>query len=175
MPKSKGKGGKNRRRCKNSTVDNKRQLVTKQGTQEYAQVLKMLGGERLEAKCFGDREKVRICHIRGKMRKRVWIATGDIVLVEIREYEKNDNKADVVHVYSADDVRQLKKMGGLPKSLDYKYEKTEDQELPFEFGGTQSDSDSDLESDTSSVTQEENKEELNDSQEEREEVDIDNL
>lgn len=36
---------------------------------EYAQVIKMLGNGRLEATCF-DGEK-RLCHIRGKMRKKV--------------------------------------------------------------------------------------------------------
>ena len=36
---------------------------------EYAQVLRMLGNGRLEAYCF-DGVK-RLCHIRGKMRKKV--------------------------------------------------------------------------------------------------------
>ena len=36
---------------------------------EYAQVAKMLGNGRLEAICFdGNR---RLCHIRGKLRKKV--------------------------------------------------------------------------------------------------------
>jgi len=36
---------------------------------EYAQVIKMLGNGRLEALCF-DGVK-RLCHIRGKLRKKV--------------------------------------------------------------------------------------------------------
>lgn len=36
---------------------------------EYAQVIKMLGNGRLEAMCF-DGVK-RLCHIRGKLRKKV--------------------------------------------------------------------------------------------------------
>ena len=36
---------------------------------EYAQVLKMLGNGRLEAFCFDGTK--RLCHIRGKLRKKV--------------------------------------------------------------------------------------------------------
>ena len=69
MPKNKGKGGKNRRRGKNENEGLKRELVFKEDGQEYAQVTKMLGNGRLEAMCF-DGVK-RLCHIRGKLRKKV--------------------------------------------------------------------------------------------------------
>lgn len=71
MPKNKGKGGKNRRRGKNENESEKRELVFKEDEQEYAQVTKMLGNGRLEAMCF-DGVK-RLCHIRGKLRKKVII------------------------------------------------------------------------------------------------------
>lgn len=64
-----GKGGKNRRRGKNENETEKRELVFKEDGQEYAQVTKMLGNGRLEAMCF-DGVK-RLCHIRGKLRKKV--------------------------------------------------------------------------------------------------------
>lgn len=116
MPKNKGKGGKTRRRGKadSSGAGSKRELVQKSeedGT-EYAQVLRMLGNGRLEAHCF-DGEK-RLCHIRGKMQKKVWINVGDIVLVSIREFEQT--KADVVLKYSPDEARVLKQRGELPES-----------------------------------------------------------
>jgi translation initiation factor 1A len=91
MPKNKGKGGKNRRRGKNENEEDKRELVYKEDGQgfyfilflfwifsfnfcfmllsEYAQVTKMLGNGHLEAYCFDDMK--RICHIRGKLRKKV--------------------------------------------------------------------------------------------------------
>ena len=90
MPKSKGKGGKNRRRGKNEG-DEKRELVFKEDGQEYAQVLRMLGNGRLEAQCI-DGVK-RLCHIRGKMRKKVWVNNGDIILLGLRDFQ--DEKADV--------------------------------------------------------------------------------
>ena len=40
----------------------------------------MLGNGRLEAQCIDGTK--RLCHIRGKMRKKVWVNTGDIVLVD---------------------------------------------------------------------------------------------
>ncbi len=54
----------------------------------------MLGNGRLEAHCFDDVK--RLCHIRGKMRKRTWVNQGDIVLVGLRDYQ--DVKADVILV-----------------------------------------------------------------------------
>ena len=78
MPKNKGKGGKTRRRGKNETFNDKRELVLKEEGQEYAQVLRMLGNGRLEAFCF-DGVK-RLAHIRGKLQKKVWINQGDIIL-----------------------------------------------------------------------------------------------
>ena len=74
MPKNKGKGGKNRRRGKNENEGAKRELILKEDGQEYAQVQKMLGNGRLEAMCFDGTR--RLCHIRGKLRKRQWINTS---------------------------------------------------------------------------------------------------
>ena len=45
----------------------------------------MLGNGRLEAMCF-DGVK-RLCHIRGKLRKKVWINQSDIILVGLRDYQ----------------------------------------------------------------------------------------
>eukprot|EP01136_Pigoraptor_vietnamica_P035605 Opistho-1_new@101087 len=112
MPKNKGKGGKNRRRGKNEHDQEKRELVFKEDGQEYAQVTKMLGNGRLEAQCF-DGER-RLCHIRGKLRKKVWINQGDIILVGLRDYQ--DEKADVILKYSADEARNLKAYGELPEN-----------------------------------------------------------
>ncbi|KAJ1307146.1 hypothetical protein OPQ81_001264 [Rhizoctonia solani] len=103
-------GGKNRRRGKNENDADKRELVFREDGQEYAQVVKMLGNGRLEAQCF-DGEK-RLAHIRGKMRKKVWINQGDIILLSLREFQ--DDKADVIVKYTADEARNLKAYGELP-------------------------------------------------------------
>ena len=111
MPKNKGKGGKNRRRGKNENESDKRELIFKEDGQEYAQVVKMLGNGRLTAFCFDGKE--RLCHIRGKLRKKVWINQGDIVLVGLRDFQ--DDKADVLLRYNPDEARNLKTYGELPE------------------------------------------------------------
>lgn len=112
MPKNKGKGGKNCRRGKNKKDDEKRELEFKEHGQEYAQVLKMLGNGRLEAYCFDG--KKRLCRVRGKMRKRIWVGVGDIVLLGLRDFQ--DDKADVIMKYTADEARNLKIYGELPET-----------------------------------------------------------
>ncbi|CAO3587759.1 hypothetical protein [Absidia glauca] len=133
MPKNKGKGGKNRRRGKNENEDNKRELDFKEEGQEYAQVVKMLGNGRLEAQCF-DGVK-RLAHIRGKMRKKVWINQGDIILLSLREYQ--DDKADVIQKYTPEEARQLKSYGELPDTTKINENETfggeEDDEIEFDF------------------------------------------
>ncbi|XP_065653394.1 eukaryotic translation initiation factor 1A, Y-chromosomal-like [Hydra vulgaris] len=113
MPKNKGKGGKNRRRGKNENETEKRELVFKEEGQEYAQVIKMLGNGRLDALCFDGTK--RLCHIRGKLRKKVWINAGDIILLGLRDYQ--DTKADVILKYTPDEARNLKSYGELPDSV----------------------------------------------------------
>jgi translation initiation factor 1A len=85
---------------------------------EYAQVTKMLGNGRLEAMCF-DGVK-RLCHIRGKLRKKVWINQGDIILIGLRDYQ--DAKADVILKYTADEARNLKTYGEFPETGIYCYD-----------------------------------------------------
>ncbi|PAA48581.1 hypothetical protein BOX15_Mlig033687g3 [Macrostomum lignano] len=124
MPKNKGKGGKNRRRGKNENESMKRELVYKEDGQEYGKVEKMLGNGRLEAYCF-DGVK-RLCHIRGKLRKKVWINQGDIILVGLRDYQ--DTKADVIMKYNPDEVRNLKTYGEIPESVKIE----EDADIAFD-------------------------------------------
>lgn len=113
MVKNKGKGGKNRRRGKNDSEATKRELTFKEDGQEYAQVTRMLGNGRLEAFCFDGVN--RLCHIRGKLRKRVWIGVGDIILLGLREFQ--DQKADIILKYDGDEARSLKAYGELPETV----------------------------------------------------------
>ena len=97
MPKNK-KGGKKGRRGKNTDIDTVKHITYKEDGQEYAKVTKMLGNGRLLAKLADDKlSSEKICIIRGKMRKRVWINTGDIILVSLRDFQ--DNKCDVIEKY----------------------------------------------------------------------------
>merc|ERR1719247_1255507 len=63
--------------------------------------------------CF-DNVK-RLCHIRGKMRKKVWVMQGDIVLVSLRDFQ--DEKGDIILKYNTDEARNLKTYGELPEGV----------------------------------------------------------
>jgi len=129
MPKNKGKGGKNRRRGKNENEDLKRELIFREACQQYAQVMKMLGNGRLEAQCF-DGVK-RLSHIRGKLRKKVWINCGDIILVGLREFQ--DVKADVILKYTPDEARKLQSLGEIPNSTKINEEEGGDDIVEFNY------------------------------------------
>jgi translation initiation factor 1A len=57
----------------------------------------------------------RLCHIRMKLRKKVRINTGDIILVSWRDYQ--DAKADVILENTPDEARNLKSYGEFPESV----------------------------------------------------------
>ena len=93
----------------------------------------MLGNGRLEAYCF-DGQK-RLCHIRGKMRKKVWVNAGDIILVGLRDFQ--DGKSDVILKYNSEEARNLKAYGELPESAKINQTDMEgdgdEEEIPFDF------------------------------------------
>merc|ERR1719492_606806 len=57
----------------------------------------------------------RLCHIRGKLRKKVWINQSDIILVGLRDYQ--DARADVILKYSPEEARNLKSYGEFPETV----------------------------------------------------------
>jgi len=130
MPKNKGIGGKARRRGKNENETQKRELVLKEQGQEYGQVVKKLGDNRLEVYCFDG--KTRQCRIRGKMIRKVWVNPGDIVLVSIRDFE--DDKADIIAKYLPTEIQELKSNGQLPKKATIEQEdENEEEDVGFTF------------------------------------------
>jgi translation initiation factor 1A len=77
-------------------------------------VTSMLGGGRLEAKC--EDGFTRICRIPGKIKKKIWIKPGYIILVRPWEVQKEE-RADVVFLYSKAQAFWLKRKGFL-KNID---------------------------------------------------------
>eukprot|EP00915_Cephaloidophora_sp_WS-2016_P003149 GHVH01004240.1.p2 GENE.GHVH01004240.1~~GHVH01004240.1.p2 ORF type:complete len:168 (-),score=36.44 GHVH01004240.1:553-1056(-) len=124
--KSKGKGGKNRRRGKNVNLD-RRELLIKEPGQEYGSVLKMLGNGRVDCMCFDGEQ--RLCHIRGKMRKKVWIVPGDIVLVSTRDFQ--EERGDIIYKYLPDEARQLKQIKEIPDTVQVNEEDTTYGDVTF--------------------------------------------
>jgi translation initiation factor 1A len=82
-------------------------MVIPGGTDEVGTVEKMLGFDRLLIRFSNG--KTRVCRIRGKMKKRVWIREGDVVLVSPWDFDPT--KGDIFYRYTKDQVRELRKMG----------------------------------------------------------------
>jgi translation initiation factor 1A len=87
MPPNK-KGGKNYKKGKH--MDDEPVLFDRQEGQIYGRVIKLLGGCNVMVFCNDGRE--RLCHICGSMRKKVWIAPGDIVLLSLRDFYGDNPK-----------------------------------------------------------------------------------
>jgi len=76
-------------------------------------VVRHLGGDYLLAKCSdGVDRKVRIP---GKLRKRVWINEGDIILVGLWDF--SPDKGEVVYKYGRNEINKLIEKGFLSKEF----------------------------------------------------------
>ena len=73
-----------------------------------------LGASRLMVRCLDG--KKRNCRIPGRLKRRLWVRPGDIIIVEPWEFG-GDEKGDVLYKYTPTQVQFLKKKGYL-KQLD---------------------------------------------------------
>ena len=76
-------------------------------------VLSLLGSGRMLVMCTDDKE--RVCRIPGRIRKKMWIKEGDIVLVQPWSIE-GDKKGDIVWRYSNIDADWLRRKGYIKRS-----------------------------------------------------------
>ena len=72
--------------------------------------VKLLGFDRVLVKCQDGNE--RLCRIRGKMKRRVWIREGDVVLVSPWDFQ-SDKRGDVIWRYTHAQAEWLRKNGYL--------------------------------------------------------------
>ena len=72
--------------------------------------VKMLGFDRILVKCQDGKE--RLCRIRGKLKRRVWIRDGDIVLVSPWDFQP-DTRGDIFWRYRKNQTEQLRLKGYL--------------------------------------------------------------
>jgi translation initiation factor 1A len=73
-------------------------------------VVQRLGGSRMTVRCLDG--KTRVCRIPGRMKRKLWVREGDVLLVEPWEFA-SDDKGDVVFKYRPTQVDYLKKKGYL--------------------------------------------------------------
>ncbi len=74
----------------------------------FGVAVKLLGYDRILVKCQDGHE--RLCRIRGKMKRRVWIREGDIVLVSPWDFQ-TDKRGDLIWRYTRAQAEQLRRDG----------------------------------------------------------------
>lgn len=118
MPKSERK--KEHKKQKSKEEGSGEQVIHRIRTPVEGEVLgialQMLGGSRVRVQCMDG--VVRLCRIRGKIVKRLWIREDDIVLVAPWEGLQSD-RGDIVHRYTKTQAVWLEKNGYL--SLDREF------------------------------------------------------
>jgi len=70
--------------------------------------VKMLGFDRVTVKCQDGHE--RLCRIRGKLKRRVWIRLGDVVLVSPWDFQ-SDARGDICWRYRRNETGWLRSKG----------------------------------------------------------------
>ena len=75
-------------------------------------IIEMLGSGRIRAEC--EDGFTRICRIPGKIRKRLWMRAGDVVLVKPWKVQTNE-RADIAWRYTHTQASWLKKKGYIKK------------------------------------------------------------
>jgi len=73
-----------------------------------------VGGSRMKIRCMDGNN--RICRIPGRLKRKLWVREGDVLLIEPWELGGN-NKGDVVFKYKSIQVELLQRKGFL-KQLD---------------------------------------------------------
>ena len=116
-------GGKNYKKSKHGGSSMKPAFIEKAADQMYGRLLRNLGNRNMLVYCNDG--KIRLCHIRGSMRKRVWLNVGDIVLISLRDFEKTTDddhtksydRGDIVAKYDEEHMSRLKKEPDINKRL----------------------------------------------------------
>jgi translation initiation factor 1A len=109
------KGGKNFKKHKKGNPK-ERELIFREDEQSYARIIKQYGDGRFECQIFDFDINTSITgKICGSLRKKVWIKTGDIVLVSLRNFDSSS--CDIIHKYSDDEARDLKNYGEIPSNI----------------------------------------------------------
>lgn len=74
----------------------------------FGVVIALVGGSRMRVSCKDGRE--RICRIPGKLKNRIWIKDGDVVLVQPWPVE-GESKGDIVYRYTPLQANALRRKG----------------------------------------------------------------
>jgi translation initiation factor 1A len=89
-----------------------RRVKLPRGPQTFGILEQRLGGSRNRCRCLDG--KIRICRIPGRLKRKLWVREGDLVLVEPWELS-GDEKGDIIFKYKKNQIEFLRKKGYLDK------------------------------------------------------------
>lgn len=103
-------GGRGRRgpRPQLSREEERRRMRLPREGEVLGVVLGLMGGSRMKVACKDGKE--RMCRVPGKLKNRIWVREGDVVIVKPWEIE-GDKKGDVIWRYFPMQARILKEEG----------------------------------------------------------------
>lgn len=73
----------------------------------------LLGASRIRVMCADG--KSRLGRIPGKLKKRMWIREGDLLVVKVWEFQQD--KCDIRHRYTKTEATYLSRKGIIPNSI----------------------------------------------------------
>ena len=73
----------------------------------------LLGASRIRVMCSDG--KSRRCRSPGKLKKRMWIRAGALLVVKVWQFQ--DEKCDIRHRYTKTEASYLSRRGVIPKSI----------------------------------------------------------
>lgn len=108
------KNAKSKKNSSKREVSSKRDLLLCEDVEgtAYGQVVRAQGDRNFTVRFLDGKE--RLCHVR-KSQKRNFVNVEAIVLVGMRDYQ--DEKGDIIYVYSYEEATKLKHMGEITFNL----------------------------------------------------------
>lgn len=89
-----------------------RRVKLPKGNQVFGILDQRLGASRMRVRCLDG--KTRVCRVPGRLKRRMWLREGDVVLVEPWELG-GDERGDVIFKYRHVQVDWLRKRGYIKK------------------------------------------------------------
>lgn len=98
--------------------DNEQQVVVRaplpKGEQLIGIVEERHGGNKMKVSCLDGKE--RNCRVPGRLKRKLWLRPGDVVMIEPWELDKS--KADIILKYKPAQIEWLKRNGYLEAEAD---------------------------------------------------------
>ncbi|MEK6897464.1 MAG: translation initiation factor eIF-1A [Nanoarchaeota archaeon] len=100
---------------KSNKEDQEEQIITRvrlpRGEEMIGIIEQRLGGNKMLVNCLDG--KTRNCRVPGRLKRKLWLRPGDVIIVEPWELDKN--KGDVIFKYKPNQIEWLKNKGYLKK------------------------------------------------------------